>query len=855
LWKTFFVCFNNSFYFCLALFQQILIKTYILELFKSIEPTAFATVILPLAMPKPLTFHIPEELIERVKFGIRVEVQVGKGRDLYSAVVIGVTAEKPDYTTKPISQIIDDEPIISILQLDFWIWLARYYGCTLGEVMNAALPTNMKLSSETRIVLNPEHNQDFSELNDQEYLVAEALTIQKELTIDQIQKILGHRTVYPLINRLLMHNILDIKEELQQKFKPKIVACVRFKEPYLSDTEGVTMSAIFDQIKNSEKQTNAMLAFLQLIRNQPVVRCSEIYEKSKTVDLGVIRAIEKKGIFEIYEREVSRIGGYEEELIIDPELSNQQTKAIYEIKKAFETKNVALLHGVTGSGKTRVYTELMEKAIENGGQVLYLLPEIALTTQIISRLEKIFGDKITIYHSKLNAHERVELWSQAFGGKPIILGVRSALFLPFQNLKLIIVDEEHDASFKQQDPAPRYNARDSAIFLASQYKAKVLLGTATPSVETYSNAQQGKFALVEMTERFGGLQMPAIEIVDMKEETKKKTVVGNFSSRLIEELKAALARGEQTILFQNRRGYAPTYTCPSCAWTSECKNCDVTLTYHKFTNALNCHYCGYTIKLPKECPACGSKTLIIKGFGTERVEDELKIHLPEARIGRLDLDTARTRTQHSKIISDFEDKEIDILVGTQMVTKGLDFENVGLVGVLSADSLLRFPDFRASERAFQLLLQVSGRAGRKHKQGKVLIQAFDVKNQVLLDVQKNNYTSFFNREIAERKEFNYPPFVRLIGINLKHKKPEVLREAAKLFTQLLRGRLGDRVSGPATPLVEWVNTLYILNYLIKLERDTAKLTLAKQIIADATHELQATEGFSNVRVAVDVDPY
>jgi primosomal protein N' (replication factor Y) (superfamily II helicase) len=826
-----------------------------LELFKSIEPTAFATVILPLAMPKPLTFYIPDELVSKVKFGIRVEVQVGKGRDLYSAVVIGVTAEKPDYTTKPISQIIDDEPIISILQLEFWQWLSRYYGCTLGEVMNAALPTNMKLSSETRIVLNPEHNQDFSELNDQEYLVAEALTIQKELTIDQIQKILGHRTVYPLINRLLMHNILDIKEELQQKFKPKIVACVRFKEPYLSDTEGVTMSAIFDQIKNSEKQTNAMLAFLQLIRNQPIVRCSEIYEKSKTVDLGVIRAIEKKGIFEIYEREISRIGGYEDELIIDPELSNQQTKAIYEIKKAFETKNVALLHGVTGSGKTRVYTELMEKAIDNGGQVLYLLPEIALTTQIISRLEKIFGDKITIYHSKLNAHERVELWSQAFGGKPIILGVRSALFLPFQNLKLIIVDEEHDASFKQQDPAPRYNARDSAIFLASQYKAKVLLGTATPSVETYSNAQQGKFALVEMTERFGGLQMPAIEIVDMKEETKKKTVVGNFSSRLIEELKAALARGEQTILFQNRRGYAPTYTCPSCAWTSECKNCDVTLTYHKFTNALNCHYCGYTIKLPKECPACGSKTLIIKGFGTERVEDELKIHLPEARIGRLDLDTARTRTQHSKIITDFEDKEIDILVGTQMVTKGLDFENVGLVGVLSADSLLRFPDFRASERAFQLLLQVSGRAGRKHKQGKVLIQAFDVKNQVLLDVQKNNYTSFFNREIAERKEFNYPPFVRLIGINLKHKKPEVLREAAKVFTNLLRGRLGDRVSGPATPLVEWVNTLYILNYLIKLERDTAKLTLAKQIIADATHELQSTEGFSNVRVAIDVDPY
>ena len=615
------------------------------------------------------------------------------------------------------------------------------------------------------------------------------------------------------------------------------------------------MSAIFDLVKNSDKQTNALLAYLQLVRNQAVVRCSEIYEKSKTVDLGVLRAIEKKGIFEIYEREVSRIGGYEDELLTNPELSDQQTKAIYEIKKAFETTNVALLHGVTGSGKTRVYTELIEKAVENGGQVLYLLPEIALTTQIISRLEKIFGEQITIYHSKLNAHERVELWSQVFGGKPIILGVRSSLFLPFQNLKLIIVDEEHDSSFKQQDPAPRYNARDAAIFLASQYKAKVLLGTATPSVESYSNAQQGKYALVNMTERFGGLQMPDIQIVDMKAETKAKTVAGNFSSTLITELKAALKRGEQVILFQNRRGYAPTYTCPTCAWTSECKHCDVTLTYHKFTNALNCHYCGYTIKLPKECPACGSKTLIIKGFGTERVEDELKIHLPEAKIGRLDLDTARTRTQHSKIISDFEEKEIDILVGTQMVTKGLDFENVGLVGVLSADSLLRFPDFRASERAFQLLLQVSGRAGRKHKRGKVLIQAFDIKSLVLNDVQQNDYTTFFNREIAERKAFDYPPFVRLIAINLKHKKPDVLRHAANIFSKILRGRLGERVNGPAVPLVERVNTYFILNYLIKLERDAAKLALAKQIIAEATHELQTIEGFSNIRVAVDVDPY
>ncbi len=823
-----------------------------LELFKTEEATHFAQVILPFATPKPYTFHIPEELVEQVKFGIRVEVQFGAGRDLYAAVVIAVTDKKPDHKTKPILQVIDSEPIISTAQLDFWQWMASYYTCTLGEVMNAALPTNMKLSSETRIVLNPDHDQNFSGLDEKEYLIAEALTIQQELTIDQIQKILGQKTVYPIINRLLLLDILDIKEELQKRFKPKLVSCVRMKEPYRSDP--ATWSAAFDTVKNSEKQTNALLAFAQITRQEKVIRTSEICAKAN-IDTTVLRAIEKKGIFEIYEQEISRIGGYEDDLISTTEMSDQQTKAIYEIKQCFETKNVTLLQGVTGSGKTRVYTELIEAEILRGGQVLYLIPEIALTTQIIYRLQKIFGEKIAVYHSKLNSNERVELWQQTLAGKPIILGVRSSLFLPFKNLKLVIVDEEHDGSYKQQDPAPRYNARDASIFLASLYKAKVLLGTATPSVETYYNAAQKKYGLVEMTERFGGVQLPEIEIVDSRTEMKNKTMVGNFTSRLVEEMKAAIGRGEQIILFQNRRGYAPTMACSTCGWTSECRNCDVTLTYHKFANTLNCHYCGYTIKLPKDCPACGANTLVIKGFGTERIEDELKIHLPEAKIGRLDWDTARSKTAHSKIINEFEEKQIDILVGTQMVTKGLDFENVGLVGVLSADNLLKFPDFRASERAFQLLLQVSGRAGRKNKRGKVIIQAFDTKSLVLKDVQNNDFLSFFKREILERKNFIYPPYYRLIGINLKHKKPEVLRDASRVFTKILKERLGDRVQGPAIPLVERVNTYYILNYLIKMERDVVKLATAKQIIQEATFLLNHTEGYSNVRVLVDVDPY
>jgi primosomal protein N' (replication factor Y) (superfamily II helicase) len=824
-----------------------------LEIFEQ-KIAGYAKIILPMATPKPYTYHVPEELMERVKFGVRVEVQFGIGRDLYSALVIELTDIKPDHPTKPVLQVIDNEAIITVEQLKFWQWMASYYACTLGEIMAAALPTNLKLSSETRIILNPEHDQNFSQLDDKEYLVAEALTIQKELTIEQIQKILNQKTVYPIVNRLLMFGILELKEELHQKYKPKTATYIRLKEPYASDTEGYALAAAFDLVKNSEKQTNVLLAYAQISRNQSFIKAADIYEKAK-VDISVLRAIEKKGIFELYEKEVSRVGGYEDDVTDATEMSDQQTKAVYEIGRNFKDKNVVLLHGATGSGKTRVYVELIQKAIAQGQQVLYLLPEIALTTQITSRLQIIFGDDIAVYHSRLNGQERVELWQQTLLGKPVILGVRSSLFLPFKNLKYIIVDEEHDASFKQQDPNPRYNARDSSIYLASLYGAKVLLGTATPSVETYHNTQTNKYGLVEMPLRFGGLQLPEIIVVDNKEEMKRRTLHGNFTSRLIEELKAALERGEQAILFQNRRGYAPTMACPTCGWTSECKNCDVNLTYHKFSNSLTCHYCGYTIRLPKECPACGHKSLNIKGFGTERIEDELKIHLPEAKIGRMDLDTSRSKTAHSKIINDFEEKRIEILVGTQMVTKGLDFENVGLVGVLSADNLLKFPDFRATERAFQLMMQVSGRAGRKHKRGKVIIQAFDIKHPILRDIVENEYATFFKRELQERQNFQYPPYFRLIGVSLRHKKHEVLHAAAKVFTKYLREKLGNRVNGPAVPAVERVNTYFILDYLIKVEKDTDKIRFTKDTIAQATFEMQNTEGYSNVRVAVDVDPY
>jgi primosomal protein N' (replication factor Y) (superfamily II helicase) len=614
------------------------------------------------------------------------------------------------------------------------------------------------------------------------------------------------------------------------------------------------LHAAFDLCSKSSRQMEALLAYIQLSRKLEFVRRQDIYEAAQ-VDSAVLNALAKKEIFELYEREVSRIGNYEEETIEASSLSAQQQRAMKEIREAWQHKNVLLLHGATGSGKTRIYIELIQEAIQRGEQVLYLLPEIALTTQIISRLEKIFGNQIAVYHSRLNNNERVELWNSVLAGKPVVLGARSALFLPFRKLGLIIVDEEHDNSYKQYEPNPRYNARDAAIYLAHLQGAKTMLGTATPSLESFANAQSRKYALVTMPERFGGLAMPKIVLADAKRELQERKLQSHFTSSLLEELKAALARGEQAILFQNRRGYAPTYRCAVCDWHSECIHCDVSLTYHKFQNALKCHYCGYTTQLPEACPACGSKKLSLKGFGTEKIEDELKIYLPHARIGRMDFDTVRGKDAHAKIINDFEEGRLDILVGTQMVTKGLDFERVGVVGVLSADQLLQFPDFRAGERAFQLMMQVSGRAGRKHRQGKVIIQAFNTAHPVLSEVLDNDYARFYAREMLERKQFKYPPYYRLIRLSLKHKTPRVVNDAGRIFEKALKGKLGEWVMGPAVPYVSRVRGFYLLDFMVKTEPDTKKLRYAKESIQAAIDALQQTQGFSGVRVSVDVDPY
>ena len=803
-------------------------------------------------MPKPYTYAIPEEFVALVKVGMRVEVQFGKSK-LYSALILEIHQRKPEnHKPKPILSLIDKEPIVTLNQLQLWKWMASYYACSLGEVMTAALPSSLRLASETRIILSPLFDDNYMGLNDNEFLITEALSIQNELSLEDVRKILNKKTIYPLIKSLLDKKIIYLKEEFKTKYKAKKIACVRLQEPYASNSD--LLEKAFELLGKSMRQAEALMAYIQISHKQKFVRKQDIYKLAK-VDTSVVKAIEKKGIFELYDKEVSRIANYENELIDSHTLAAQQVQAIAEIKTAFKEKNVVLLHGVTGSGKTRVYIELIQEALKRKEQVLYLLPEIALTTQITSRIQKIFGDDIAVYHSRLNNNERVEMWNKVLEGKSVVLGARSSLFLPFRNLKLIIVDEEHDRSFKQIDPAPRYSGRDTAIYMAHLHQAKVVLGTATPSIESFYNTKLEKYALVEMKERFGGIEMPEVIIVDKRKELKERTMQSHFTSVLIEELKAALARGEQAILFQNRRGYAPLIKCQTCGWAQECTNCDVNLTYHKFSNDLRCHYCGYRTRVPSTCPACGDTKLTQQGFGTEKIEDEIKIYFPDAKVARMDFDTVKGKNSHAQIINDFEEKRIDILVGTQMVTKGLDFDNVGIVGVLSADQLLQFPDFRASERAFQLILQVSGRAGRKKKRGKVIVQTYNTSHPVIKEVLENDFQGFFARELAERNTFFYPPFLRIIHITLKHKKPRTLNDGASVFAAVLKEKLGNRVIGPAVPGVPRVRGYFLLYVMIKLEKDAKRISQAKAIIRAASQMMKAVPGCSAIRVNVNVDPY
>lgn len=809
----------------------------------------WAEVILPLAIPKTFTYAVPEHLVSKVKQGCRAEVVFGKNKK-YAGIIKSMSGNEPAFETKEILNVIDDEPVVYAEQLQFWKWVSEYYMCSEGEVMAAALPAHLKLSSESIILFNEDYGDDFSLLEDDEYLLAEALLLKKELRISEVQQIVGVSHVYPLIKKLIEKRVCFIWESLMNKYKEKKENYVILNPDFSSDE---SLAKLMDELSKAPKQLDLLLSFLHLIKTEGEVTQPDLLKKSNA-SVSHLKGLTDKKILFIEKRNTDRIPALPKRMDVKFQLNEAQSKALEEIEKIFNEKDVCLLHGVTSSGKTQLYIKEMEKCVRQGKQALYLLPEITLTAQIIRRLQLHFGGNIGIYHSKFNNNERIEIWNKIKSGElKIVLGARSALFLPFKNLGLVVIDEEHDPSFKQQDPAPRYNARDAAIFYASLFKAKVLMGSATPSLESFYNAQKAKYGLVTLLERFGGTQLPQMKIVDTKQVAASKKGKVTISPQLKTEMEAALQKDQQVILFQNRRGYAPFLLCGTCGYIPHCQNCSVTLTLHKYSNKLHCHYCGNTYPRLVSCPACGSVNWKEKNFGTEKIEEELIEDFPDHKIARMDVDAVKGKNAHDTLIKLFEQHRLDILVGTQMVVKGLDFEKVSLVGILDADGLLSFADFRVNERAYQLMEQVSGRAGRKDAPGLVLIQAAKIDHPVLLLVQQHDYNRFYDFEIAMRKEFFYPPFSRLIKIILKHTSKEIVFEAAETLARFLEKNFPYLV-GPSAPVINRIRNLYLMDIMIKLPKDAAQLQVQKRVINNCIDLLRSEKKFRNVVVIPDVDP-
>lgn len=811
----------------------------------------FAEVIIPLALPKNYTWEIPDQMLEGIAVGCRVEVNLGKNKK-YAGVVKRIHNDRPvAFEAKTILSLLDPEPVIQPYQLLFWEWMADYYMCSEGEVMAAALPAHFKLSSETILIFNEEYGDDFSALDNEEYLVAEALLMKHELTLNEVQKILDVTHVYPIVNKLIGKKVCYVWESLKQTFNAKKESFVLLSNEYDNEEK---LSELLNNWGRAPKQMELLLGYIHLMKTQGEVTKTDLLKKSDASDVQ-LKGLIDKGILRIEKRSVDRLHYAPKDVLIDFELTSSQQDAFEKLKAAFREKQVSLLHGITSSGKTHVYIKLIEEYIRRGEQVLYMLPEIALTSQIIRRLQKHFGGYIGIYHSKFSQNERVEIWNKVKSGEmKIVLGARSSLFLPFFNLGLIICDEEHDTSFKQHDPAPRYHGRDAAIYMASLTRSKVLLGSATPCLETYYNAKQDKYGLVELTERFRDVKLPDIEMVDNRTVAHKPGEKIIFSPQLLDEIKHSLLNKKQVILFQNRRGYSPYQVCTVCGWIAQCRNCDVSLTYHKFSNKLKCHYCGNIYPPTNTCQACGSDKLVQRNFGTEKIEEMLQSELGDAKVGRMDFDTVRNKNAHDVLIQQFEQRKLDVLVGTQMVVKGLDFDNVDLVGILDADGLLHFADFRVHERGFQLMEQVSGRAGRKDGKGKVLIQTMNPGHPVLQYVAHHDFTGMYTEEIEKRKQFFYPPFSRLIHIQFKHKERDVVTNAAHTFANELALAYGKYIVGPAEPVINRVRNMYLMEMLLKLPKDAQLMAKCKEDIDKACGKLHADKRFSKVVVTPDVDP-
>ena len=817
----------------------------------------FADVILPLPLHKYYTYRIPAELGENLCAGSRVIVPFGR-KKYYTAIVIFTHNLAPaDYETKEIISLLDKAPILRRPQLKFWEWIAGYYFCSVGDVYKAALPSGLKLESETTISPNPdyEENKD-NRLSERESILLDVLSNHAQISIQDLERESGLRNILPTIRILLDKEALFITEQIKQKYRPKTDIYIKLA---FGPEEQDKLRPIFEQLSAAKKQLKLLMAYLEL---SSFLQRGHFKEVSRTalleradVSASILSALIDKGILISYKREISRLGSAGRSAEPAHPLNPIQQKAFDEILRSFTQKEVTLLHGVTSSGKTEIYIHLIQEVIRKGRQVLYLVPEIALTTQLTARLQRVFGDSLAIYHSKFTDNERVEIWNNLLKDKgiQIVLGVRSSIFLPFKDLGLVIVDEEHENTYKQQDPAPRYHARNAAIVLASMHGAKTLLGSATPALESYYNAQQGKYGLVTLSSRFENIQLPKILIANTQELRRKKQMSGNISPLLLDEANQALKRGEQIILFQNRRGFAPIIECKLCAWVPKCKHCDVTLTYHKRYHQLTCHYCGYTCEIPRQCPACGHTEIDIRGFGTERVEEDIAQYFPDYQIARMDLDTTRTRKAYEQLIEDFERHKTQILVGTQMITKGLDFDNVSVVGILSADTMMNFPDFRAHERAFQLMSQVAGRAGRKKRQGIVVLQTAQPEHPLIRQVIDHDYVGMYQTQLAERRQFSYPPFFRLIYIYLKHRDEAILNAVASAYAARLRQTFAHRVLGPDQPPVARIQSLYIRKIVLKVENN-ASVKSVRELLYQAQDDMLKDERFKSVIVYYDVDP-
>jgi len=824
--------------------------------------TLFAEIVLPVPIPKLFTYRVPGVFKEKVKIGQRAIVQFGH-KKILTGVIVTIHDQPPkDYEAKYILELLDETEVLYSHQLKLYQWIADYYMCSLGEVLNAALPSGLKLTSESMVQLNPHFhpediNQDKIDFSEKEWLVIQRLKGEM-LSYTELTKFLGVKNIYSILKSLASKEAIILFEQVKEKFKPKTEIRIRFSVDFVGKKE---LEKLFEEIESKPKHEAVVLKYLQKI---PVFSHPELNEKGiaksalvkEEISESSLNTLIKKGVFQEFEVIVPRFGfpdvAHEHPIL----LSEKQEKARTEILTSFSTHGTTLLHGITGSGKTEIYIDLLRKALEGGSQVLYLLPEIALTTQIVQRLKKIFGSTMGIYHSKFSDNERVEVWNGVLLGKfKLVVGVRSSIFLPFDNLGLIIVDEEHDGSYKQHDPAPRYHARDVAMVMAQIHHSKVLLGSATPSVESYYQTTQGKYGLVTLGERFGEAQLPTIEFANVSLEKQRKTNKGEFTSALLHSIKETISKKEQVILFQNRRGYSPMIQCQDCAWVPKCINCAVSLTYHQYRQAMVCHYCGYHEDLPKQCPTCSSKRIQTLGYGTEKLEEELKLFFPDSKVQRMDLDTTRSKSGYENIIEGFETGDTDILVGTQMVTKGLDFDQVSLVGVFDADRMMHFPDFRSHERAFQLTTQVSGRSGRRAKKGRVIIQTSNPAHPMFSYIIQNDVVGFIQSEIADRKAHHYPPFSRLIAITAKHIDKKLCRQGAEVFAIAAKAALkGVRVIGPGEPMISKIRNEYLMSILLKIPRDIGRLSEIKLQLQAIDDKIHSEKTYRSLKFVFDVDP-